>query len=271
MRGRSPPNPPPPNRHARDTPRTPPNPRAAFILPSYKHPHYYHTPPSDRWLIFKAATVLGFHAMLRFGAFCQLNAHSLSLILVNGNELPLLTASIHDLPSIRRSLLGLIFRFAPKYTSAHSRGVAYFCHICAVAPPLKSHCPVCVLIKLWRRGHFRAPFRPVFNPIFFSPSTLSAYLGHIAGKPGTPPQNPFKPHSLRIGGHTFYTVHGMNPDLRDYLARRALSRCSLRYYRASPAANLYALRTFYKSVSLTSSDPPPPNPPPPPSDATSFS
>ena len=120
---------------------SPPDPRAAFILPSYKHPQHYHTPPSERWLIFKAATVLGFHAMLRFGAFCQLNAHSLSLILINGNELPLLSASIHDLPSIRRTLLGFIFRFAPKYTSAHSRGIAYFSHICAVAPPPKIALP----------------------------------------------------------------------------------------------------------------------------------
>ena len=231
---------------------SPPDPREAFILPSYKLPTHYHTPPSDRWLIFKAATILGFHAMLRFGAFCQFNAQSLSLVLSNGHELPISNTPIQTLPTLRRSLVGVIFKFAPKYTSAHPRGIAYFCHICAVAPPLKPHCPVCIIIKLWRRGHFRAPFRPVFNPIFFSPPTLSSYLGHIAGKPGRHPQNPFKPHSLRIGGHTFYTVHGMNPDLRDYLARRAIPRCSLRYYRASPAANLYALRTFYKSVSLTS-------------------
>ena len=97
----------------------------------------------------------------------------------------------------------------------------------------------------------------MFNPAFFSPAALSAYLGYITGKPGRHPRNRFKPHSLQIGGHTFYTVHGMNPDLRDYLARRAISRCSLRYYRASPAANLYALRSFYKSVPVPSPAPPP--------------
>ena len=230
----------------------PPDPREAFILPCYNLPNYYHKPPSDRWLVFKAATVLGFHAMLRFGAFCQFNAQSLCLVLTNGHELPISSTTFQNLPKFRPFLLGVVFRFAPKYTSAHSTGVAYFCHICVVSPSLKSHCPVCVFFKLWRRGHFRAPLRPVFNPVFFSPPALSSYLGHVAGKPGNHPKNPFKPHSLRIGGHTFYTVHGMNPDLRDYLARRSVPRCSLRYYRASPAANLYALRSFYKSLSSSS-------------------
>ena len=32
----------------------------------------------------------------------------------------------------------------------------------------------------------------------------------------------------------------MNPDLRDYLARRAIPRCSLRYYRTSLAPNFKA-------------------------------
>ena len=240
---------------------SPPDPREAFVLPIYEPPNYYQKPPSKKALIFKAATILGFHAMLRFGAFCQFNANALYLVLTNGRELRLANTPIRTLPNLRSSLLGIVYRFEPKYTSVHSWGTAYFCHICVVAPPLKVHCPACVIIKLWRRGHLRAPFRPVFNPTFFSPSALSSYLGHIAGKPGRRPQNKFKPHSLRIGGHTFYTVHGMSPDLRDYLARRAISRCSLRYYRASPAANLYALRTFYKSVPALSPRPPHPRRP----------
>ena len=107
--------------------------------------------------------------------------------------------------------------------------------------------------------------------MFFSPQALSTYLGHIAGKRGRHPRNPFKPHSLRIGGHTFYTVHGMNPDLRDYLARRAIARCSLRYYRASPAPTLYALPSLYKSVFIPSLTPSRPVPSPLPSDAQTTS
>ena len=143
--------------------------------------------------------------MFRVGANRQFNAQSLSLVLANGHELPIPNTPIQSLPTLRLSLRGVIFRFAPKYTSTHSRGVAYLCHICAVAPALKKQsCPVGVIIRLWRRGHFRAPHRPVFNPIFPSPA-LSAYLVHTAGKPEPSPQNPSKPHSLRIGGHTCYT------------------------------------------------------------------
>ena len=103
-------------------------------------------------------------------------------------------------------------------------------------------------MALWSAGHCRAIHRPVFDPSFFSPSGLSDYLAALAGFPHPYSNSPYKPHSLRIGGHTFYTVHGMNPDLRDFLARRAVARCSLRYYRASPANNLRAIRAFYGAI-----------------------
>ena len=128
---------------------SPPDPREAFILPSYKPPNYYNKPRSEKALIFKAATVLGFHAMLRFGAFCQFNAKALCLVLTDGREVQIANTQIQRLPDLGRFLLGVIYRFEPKYTSAHSWGSAYFCHICVVAPSLKSHCPVCIIIKLW--------------------------------------------------------------------------------------------------------------------------
>ena len=107
---------------------------------------------------------------------------------------------------------------------------------------------MCALLLLWSDGLFRYPTRPIFDPSFFSPAALSSFLAHVAGKGGAKKRNPFKPHSLRIGGHTFYTVHGMNADLRDYLARRAVSRCSLRYYRAAPSSNFRAVRSFYRKL-----------------------
>ena len=52
----------------------PPDPRSPFILSLYQyHPPSFSTyPPSHNWRIFKAVVTLGFHAMIRFGAFCQL-------------------------------------------------------------------------------------------------------------------------------------------------------------------------------------------------------
>ena len=50
-----------------------------------------------------------------------------------------------------------------------------------------------------------------------------------------------KSHSLRIGGHTYFTAMGMAPDLTDYLGRRKVPRSSLRYFRASPSITLTLL------------------------------
>ena len=66
----------------------PPDLRAAFILPLYKSPTYYISPPSLEWLLLKTAVTLGFHAMLRFGAFCKLTPSSLTLGFNDGDKRP---------------------------------------------------------------------------------------------------------------------------------------------------------------------------------------
>ena len=55
-----------------------------------------------------------------------------------------------------------------------------------------------------------------------------------------------KPHSLRIGGHTYYTVFGLDTGFRDYLARRKVKESVQTYYRASPHLTIYKLRQFFK-------------------------
>ena len=187
--------------------------------------------------------------MLRYSAFCQFSSNALTLVLKDGRERAFCSCRPDQQDLGPSAIWGVLFTFVPKYTLCSGLGTAFFSHICDIAPQWAPHCPVCALASLKAKGVLRAASsHPIFLPSIFSPRALSAYLGHLAGKAGHHPNNPFKPHSLRIGSHTFYTVHGMNPDLRDYLARRAISRCSLRYYRASPAANLYALCSFYKSV-----------------------
>ena len=176
--------------------------------------------------------------MLRYGAFCQFSSNALTLVLKSGRELAYTSCRGNNRDLGPNVVLGVLFTFVPKYTLSNGLGTAFFAHICDVAPRWAHHCPVCVLSSLQAKGILRASSnRTLFHPSIFTPSALAAYLGHLAGKPGLPPDNPFKPHSLRIGGHTYYTVHGMNPDLRDHLARRAVTRSSLRYYRASPTNN----------------------------------
>ena len=59
----------------------PPDTCAGFLLPLYLPLPFYLHPPWGHWLIFKAAVALGFHAMLCFGAFCQLTPNHLTHIL----------------------------------------------------------------------------------------------------------------------------------------------------------------------------------------------
>ena len=222
--------------------------REAFIPPSILMPNYYVRPPSNRLLLFKAAVALGFHAMLRYGAFCQFNKSKLIVVLKNGHERAFTSFGPDPIPLADRTTLGVLFTFTPKYTLSNGIGTAFFCHICDVAPTLAIHCPMCIIALMIDRGLLRSSRHSPFDPLVFTPASLTSYLGHVTGKPGRTPANPFKPHSLRIGGHTYYTIHNMNPDLRDYLARRAITRCSLRYFRASPAENLRALKNFYQHL-----------------------
>ena len=104
----------------------PPDPRSAFLLPLYLPPPFYINPPSDHWLIFKAAVALGFHAMLRFGAFCQLTPSRLTAIFSNGGELPLSQVPIELFESRGHLLVGFMFSFSPKYTSSDGRVTTAF-------------------------------------------------------------------------------------------------------------------------------------------------
>ena len=53
-----------------------------------------------------------------------------------------------------------------------------------------------------------------------------------------------KPHSLRIGGHTFLTVYGLDSDFWDYLAWRKVNKATMTWYRASPHLTTSKLRKF---------------------------
>ena len=116
-----------------------------------------------------------------------------------------------------------------------------------------------MVIKFWRRGHFCAPHCPVSKLISPAPA-LSAYQCYIACRPGPTPRTHLN-HILCASAATLATpAHAMNPDLRDHLARRATPRCSLRYYRTSPAPNDTHHEPFKKSVSSAPSIPAPPHP-----------
>ena len=152
-------------------------------------------PPSIEWLLLKAAVALGFHAMLRFGAFCQLTPSSLTVVLNDGDEWPLLQIPASLFLALSDRLLGFRFTFTPKYTSSEGRVTsAFFCHICDVAPNLQAHCPVCAILRLREANLFRYPTRPIFDPKILTPTSLSSYLALFAGRSRSKSSEVFKPH-----------------------------------------------------------------------------
>ena len=60
---------------------------------------------------------------------------------------------------------------------------------------------------------------------------------------------PFTPHSLRIGGHTFFAVHNMHEDFIQFLGRRTITRASQLYYRARAIDNIIRLQIFFGRLS----------------------
>ena len=60
--------------------------------------------------------------------------------------------------------------------------------------------------------------------------------------------NNFTPHSLKIEGHTFYSIKNIDPDFVNFLGRRAISRACQLYYRANAYDNLVRLNMFFRSI-----------------------
>ena len=103
---------------------TPPDKRAAFVLPNINLPGFYFKPPSSRWLLFKAAVTLGFHAMLRYGAFCQFSP-KLTLVFETGRELAFCSCRTEEQDLGPKAVLGVLFTFVPKYTLSNGLKTAF--------------------------------------------------------------------------------------------------------------------------------------------------
>ena len=70
----------------------------------------------------------------------------------------------------------------------------------------------------------------------------------LAPNPGLEIGSKFTPHSLRIGGHTFFSIKNMDPDFLHFLGHRSISRICQLYYRANAYDNLKRLHMFFLSI-----------------------
>ena len=212
--------------------------RVAFLLPHLKLPTIFTHPHSLDHLLFKAAVIFGFLGMFRFSSFDKVIAPRIVLVDVSGREFTFTQARFSLLMSQR--LTGFYFSFSSK---CHPNARAYYCALHRLPEPWATLCPVTVLRHLAVNGLLFSG--PLFPRAKLSSKALGAYMTFLAQS-----NHPFTPHSLRIGGHTFFSVQNMHEDFVQFLGRRCLNKTSQRYYRARPADNVLRLSMFFKRLSI---------------------
>ena len=188
--------------------------RIAFLLIHYHIPR--HIRQSKAVLVKKVTATMsfGFFAMLRFHTYGKLCKNNLTLVLRGGKEVSPTNFNNQVMVSLLTSnaIVGFYFTFDDKF---HPGARAYFCKIGDINNRLKAICPLKHLITIMQS----IPDEMFFHSSVISSKVLIKYMKRVACI-----EKNVKPHSLRIGGHTFYTVYGLDADFRDYLARRKVHK-----------------------------------------------
>ena len=226
-----------------------PDTRQAFLLLDCLPPPIFTTPRTPTEFKLKLASLLGFFGMLRISAITGLEPYRVTLVSPCGKEVPLSKVPVVASQSVPATFLGYFFRFRGKSTPVGGPPqMAYFPKICDIHPNFGPFCPVKHLSKMIGRGYFLRPRQRIFEGTI-TPKSLCSYLVSLEGS-GRPALELalIKTHSLRIGGHTYFTAMGMNKDLTSYLGRRKIKESSYRYFRASPRLTLSAIRYFFHNV-----------------------
>ena len=210
--------------------------RIAFLLIHYHIPRRLTNSRTVATKTALAAMSLGFFAMLRFHSYEKFFKGNLTLVLKGGREI---SPSQHSSKTVLALLVsngvaGFYFTFNDKF---HPRARAYFCQVGDLHRRLKRICPL---------KHLTTLYQCTQNGVFFPKTELTRDVLIKNMKDLTCIEKNVKPHSLRIGGHTYYTVYGLDPSFRDYLARRKVKESTQTYYRASPHLTIYKLRQFFK-------------------------
>ena len=226
-----------------------PDSRHAFLLLDSRPPPQFTNPESPAEFKLKLATLLGFFGMLRFDIILNFRPSQIVLVKPGGHEILLSRVPFITARSIPIDYIGFYFRFRGKSTPiGDPPQMAYCPKICDFDEHFTQFCPVALISVMHGKGYFLRMHRKLMHDVL-TPKTLCAYIISLARRELTPIQTALiKTHSLRIGGHTYFTAMGMNPDLTNYLGRRKVKKSSLRYFRASARLTLSAYRNFFNSV-----------------------
>ena len=181
--------------------------------------------------------------MLRFSAYSKLGIQNLVIVAGDGQEFQILEDSATDLPELihtasRRILLPIRLKVSPSSTRLLLQTINDFYLLVSI-------CPVRILQQLATSGLLR---KVIFPQSTLSSCRLSSYLRFITDKRPALGGAKFTPHSLRIGGHTFYCIKNMDADFVNFLGRRAISKACQLYYRAGAFDNITRLRRFFWSI-----------------------
>lgn len=213
-----------------------PDTRAAFLLPHLHLPQHFKMPLNKNQLWLKAAIILGFLGMFRFHTYAKLTTKNIVVVGQNGEETNLTSGSATEVRGHfdKRKAIGFYFKFDDKF---HPNSRAYYCKLADLKEPWESLCPVRVLTDLACNGMLGGE---IFPKHIITAKALTTYLESLTNIQGR-----YTPHSLRIGGHTFYAVRRMPSEFVSFLGRRKVSKASELYYRAQPRDNILRLRNFF--------------------------
>ena len=189
------------------------------------------------WL--KAATILGFLSIFRFHTYAKLTTKNLVVVGNDGRETNLVSGFAAEVRYHfeTKKAMGFYFKFDDKF---HPKSRAYYCRLMDLQKPWKLLCPVKLLTELACNGMLEREISP---KNLLTAKALTLYLESLTNIQGR-----FTPHSLRIGGHTFYTASNMLGEFASSFGRRKVSNASELYYRALPRDNILRLRNFFKRL-----------------------
>ena len=226
-----------------------PDSRHAFLLLDSIPPPEFTEPQSPTAFKLKFATLLGFFGMLRFEIMLNIKPSQIVLVAPCGREVLLSRVPFINAWSIPGKFIGFFFRFRGKSTPiGDPPQIAYCPRICDLDTRFTQFCPITLISEMHQRGFYLHSDRKILHGML-TPKKLCAYVALLAGRGLSRVQLALiKTHSLRIGGHTYFTAMGMNRDLTCYLGRRKISHSSFRYFRASARLTLSAYRYFFQTV-----------------------
>ena len=180
--------------------------------------------------------------MFRFSTYEKLGIQNLVIVGRNAIEYQIESPEEITFYFSQKNAVGFYFRFSDKY---HPLAFAFFCRLSNVSKFWSQFCPVTILMQLNQR---RLLTTNIFPKTTIKTEVLSNFLRFIARRVGGLAGNRFTPHSLRIGGHTFYSFKNMDIDFVHFLGRRAITKACQLYYRANAFDNIIRLDMFFRSI-----------------------